>query len=316
MEALHQEKRREKKHTLLFVLLLAAAILALGWSGAIYWRIRADDAREKLTAERFRAYASVPAEEKRAADEAQEEPRKEEKRVFSSDSPLPVVLPEPSRENAAEKAVQSGADSAKIPDEAARVDFDAVIREAPDTKSWIRIPGTKIHYPVVQASDNDFYLTHGPDGVLSRSGAIFISCENADDFSDPNTILYGHRMNSGTMFADLHKFLDRSFLQQNPDVFLTQPDGTVLRYEVFCVRTVHAASGDEAYRTSFAGEEDFRAWQTRKRSGVEATRPEVRSAEEKYLTLSTCLEGHGEKRLIVEARLAGRHETQNLNSNE
>lgn len=199
-----------------------------------------------------------------------------------------------------------------VPEGAAVVNFPAVLEEAPDTRAWIRIPGTNIHYPVVQAADNEYYLTHGPDGTLSRSGAIFLSAANAPDFTDRNTVLYGHRMNSGTMFAQLHRFTSQDFLRSNPYIHITRTDGTVLTYEIFLVQKVPAGGNSAAYTQQFAGDKAFSDWLLRKRSGVLCARGSAVAAGSRVLTLSTCVRGDGNTRLVVQACLrneTGRKET-------
>ena len=75
------------------------------------------------------------------------------------------------------------------------VDFETLQKENPDIYAWITIPGTDIDYPVVQDStDNTYYLNHAADTSLSDSGAIYSEKENAKDFDDYLTVLYGHNM--------------------------------------------------------------------------------------------------------------------------
>ena len=82
----------------------------------------------------------------------------------------------------------------------------------PDVYAWIDVPGTEISYPVLQsAEDNSYYLEHTIEGEKTLPGAIYSENYNSKDFSDYNTILYGHNMRNGTMFAGpLHDFEDPS----------------------------------------------------------------------------------------------------------
>lgn len=113
------------------------------------------------------------------------------------------------------------------------VDFETLQKENPDIYAWITIPGTDIDYPVVQDStDNTYYLNHAADTSLSDSGAIYSEKENAKDFDDYLTVLYGHNMKDGSMFAGLHKYEDKTFLKDHKDLTIYTPD-SILKYRIF-----------------------------------------------------------------------------------
>ena len=84
-----------------------------------------------------------------------------------------------------------------------------------DTIGWITIEGTSIDYPIVQASDNCYYLTHDCNCNESKYGSIFMDCHNAADFSDNHTILYGHNMENGSMFHDLNEYSSHVFFDEH-----------------------------------------------------------------------------------------------------
>lgn len=88
------------------------------------------------------------------------------------------------------------------------VNLEAAQEVNGDIVAWIHSPDTVIDYPVCQGEDNVYYLSHLADGTYNRNGCLFIDCENAEDFSDDNTIIYGHHMASGKMFATLIKYAD------------------------------------------------------------------------------------------------------------
>ena len=66
----------------------------------------------------------------------------------------------------------------------------------PDVIGWISIPGTVIDYPIVQTDNNDYYLDHSITGTYLKSGSIFVDYRNESDWSDKNTIIYGHNLAS------------------------------------------------------------------------------------------------------------------------
>jgi len=70
----------------------------------------------------------------------------------------------------------------------------------------------------MQWTDNDYYLTHLPDGRNSKYGSIFLDYRNDSGFNDQNTLIFGHRMSSGAMFGNLGKYKDQSFYDRNPTV--------------------------------------------------------------------------------------------------
>jgi len=105
------------------------------------------------------------------------------------------------------------------------LNFDALLVLNPGIVGWIVVPGTEISYPIVQGTDNERYLWHTISGERNNSGAIFLDYRNAVDFSDPLTIVYGHNMRDGSMFAPLHGW--------DGDYFIVHtPCGTML-FEVF-----------------------------------------------------------------------------------
>jgi len=87
-----------------------------------------------------------------------------------------------------------------------QIDFDALKAINPDIVGWLYCAGTPINYPLVQGSDNDYYLHHLYNRKPNKSGCLFIDFANVPDFTDHNTVIYGHNMKSGAMFAVLEKY--------------------------------------------------------------------------------------------------------------
>lgn len=113
------------------------------------------------------------------------------------------------------------------------IDFEAIQAINEDIYAWITVPGTNVDYPIVQDPENDaFYLDHGPNRESSVSGSIYTEKRNLKDFMDFNTILYGHNMKDGSMFASLHRFHDRKFFDDNRDIWVYTPEH-VLHYDIF-----------------------------------------------------------------------------------
>ena len=92
------------------------------------------------------------------------------------------------------------------------VDFDQLRQQNEDVTAWLYLPDSVINYPVLQHGDNDYYLTRQIDGSYNKNGSIFMDYRNASDFSDRNTIIYGHHMRTGNMFGKLVNFKKRQLL--------------------------------------------------------------------------------------------------------
>jgi len=112
------------------------------------------------------------------------------------------------------------------------IDFEALLEINEDTIAWVYVPGTLIDYPVVISKDNYDYLEHGFDGKQNWYGTPFMDMGNSPDFSDRNTVIYGHNMNDGTMFAGLHKFKDMEFFEETREIKLYTIEG-MRTYEIF-----------------------------------------------------------------------------------
>ena len=113
------------------------------------------------------------------------------------------------------------------------IDFDSLTAQYPDIYAWIRIPGTKVDYPIVQREgDNGYYLNHTIDGRKRTEGSIYTEDYNSKDFEDANTVIYGHNMKNGSMFKTLHKYKDKQFLLDNSEIYIYQKD-RVLKYKIF-----------------------------------------------------------------------------------
>jgi len=155
------------------------------------------------------------------------------------------------------------------------VDFDALKQINADIVAWIRIPGV-LDYPVVQGTDNSYYLHHTFRREYNIAGSIFLDARNTTDFSDSKNIIYGHNMRDGSMFHVLRKFQDLDFYQATREIWLYLSDGSVQVYEIVGCEEVKAAG--KSYELGNGNE------------------------DEKELILSTC-SSRSEWRVIVRGKL-------------
>lgn len=181
------------------------------------------------------------------------------------------------------------------------LNLDALQEVNPDVLGWILIPDTLVNYPIVQSRDNHFYLNRTWDGKSNSVGSIFLECNNAPDFADFNTIVYGHNMNDGSMFAQIRKYRNQAYWEEHPFVYI-RTDAGVFRYEVFSAYQTPVDSN--TYRLSFSSEEDRDAFLTEALENSRIDAGVVPEATDRILTMSTCSGGGYSTRWVVHARLS------------
>ena len=180
------------------------------------------------------------------------------------------------------------------------VDFERLREINPDVVAWIYCKDTAINYPVVQGADNDYYLHFLFDKKRNSSGSIFMDYRNMRDFSNRNTIVYGHRMNNGSMFASLLGYKEQSYYELHPFLELYTPDGFYI-IEVFSAYTTSAQG--EYVCLDFADDVAFEAYlqEIKAASKIEIDVPI--SAEDRVVMLSTCEKGADTLRFTVQCKL-------------
>ena len=177
-------------------------------------------------------------------------------------------------------------------------DFTYLTEINSEVVGWIQIPGTKINYPIVQGSDNEYYLTHTFSGTENSSGAIFLDCAISAGLEDKNPIIYGHNLKSGAMFSRLNRYARREFWDANPYLYITTPQGQ-RRYQIFSAYQTDA--GADIYYFGFGSDDVFQEYLDRIRSyslydaGISVT------SEDSIITLSTCA-NDTDQRFVVHAK--------------
>lgn len=227
-------------------------------------------------------------------------------------TPVPTQTPVPTVPaiDAVEFTGEWDGDAARIPegvmlDMANPIDFKKLQAINPDLYAWIRIEDTVIDYPIAQREGDDrYYLRRDLYGEHRTAGCIFTEDENSRDFTDPNTVIYGHNMRNGTMFKGLHKFEDKTFFEEHPFVYIYTPD-RVLVYEVFAAYTYDdrhiLSSFDFKDENVFA---DYLEDVVHVRSfGAHVRNDLSLSAGDRIITLATCSGGRPDNRFLVQAVL-------------
>lgn len=191
------------------------------------------------------------------------------------------------------------------------IDFDSLTEKNDDIYSWIYIPDTNINYPVCRhATEDNFYLEHDIYKNYSYSGAIYSQFCNDREYNDRVTVLYGHNMADGSMFADLHKFKDKDFFDKNKYMYIYTPDRK-LTYEI-----VSAFAYDDRHIINtfdFSNDavfKDYLSMIKNPRSVSSNTRDDVLlDIDDKIVVLSTCLNS-GEGRFLVQGVLVNDGKTE------
>jgi len=165
------------------------------------------------------------------------------------------------------------------------VDFSSLEKINPDVVAWLTSEDTEIDYPVVLGTDNDYYLRHLVTGGRNKLGAIFMDYRNHGDFSDKNTIIYGHNMKDGSMFASLTKYKNQSYYDRHPAMVLYTPDDDY-KIELFAGITVDG--NHESIRFDFKNDHDFQSYidSLKKMSTFESNT--IVAADDQIVTLCTC----------------------------
>ncbi len=184
------------------------------------------------------------------------------------------------------------------------IDFAGLQEENPDIYAWIQIPETEVDYPVLQNEEDNYYLNRNVDGSQGYPGCIYSNNCNGKDFSDFITVLYGHNMKNGSMFAGLHQYKEDKFFEQNDTIYVYTEDARYT-YQIYAAVAysdvyipmnydVKQAESVESFCDSLEGYDD-----DRKQIRTELTETE----ENRMLVLSTCIANEGTKRYLVIGKL-------------
>ena len=176
------------------------------------------------------------------------------------------------------------------------VDLAGLKAKYPDVKGYIYAANTGISYAIVKGSDNSFYLDHGIDGSKNNNGAIFIETLCDENFGSQNTIIYGHHMKSGRMFAPLEKYKSQSYYDAHPYMYI-YTESQNYRIDLFagCVvegdADIYATSVDADTLANYVAKSTFKA--------------KIGTPTGKIVTLSTCdyTSGYSDPRYVVLGQL-------------
>lgn len=184
------------------------------------------------------------------------------------------------------------------------IDWEALNEENPDIYAWLTVPGTNINYPVLQHADDDsFYLMHNLDGSYGYPGCIYTEgTYNTKDFTDANTVMYGHKMKNGSMFAGLHDYREEAFFEENPYIFVYTPE-KAYGYEIFAAIQIDDRHILAGYNLDFPeAVVEYEEILLNASDGIKPT--EDIEAGDRLLTLSTCVsQSESDNRFLLQGKL-------------
>ena len=188
-------------------------------------------------------------------------------------------------------------ENVKISKNERKIDFKKLKSQNQDIAGWIYIRGTTIDYPIVQGKDNEEYLHQDFNKKKSSSGTIFLDNNCKKDFTSDNNIIYGHHMKNGTMFAQLLKFREKSFLKKHNEIMIFTPDRTIH----LKVISAYAQKAQNKIPVTFANDEQKKAYIKKIESMSEQTIKTSRINDSHIYTFVTCSYEGEDNRTYVHA---------------
>jgi len=170
-----------------------------------------------------------------------------------------------------------------------------------DTVGFLSVAGTNINYPVVQTTNNEYYLNRTFKRQQNSAGWVFMDYRNQADFTDSNTVIYGHSRLNGTMFSTLKNILKSTWVN-NKDNYVVRysSESENLLFQVFSVYTVPV----ESYyiQTKFSSTSSYMQWLNTMIGRSQHNFGTTVNEQDKVLTLSTC-GNTDDKRIVMHAKL-------------
>jgi sortase B len=181
------------------------------------------------------------------------------------------------------------------------INWDALREINPDIVGWVMIPGTRINYPIVQTTDNSYYLTHLFDRTPSDVGAIFLDYENDPNITGWNNMMYGHNLIDGSMFASLKEYQQKDYFDSHKKILLATP---AKNYTLDVVAILVCDDEDEVRRFGFTDKADFDAYVQMLLEYAVLSELDEGEIPENLYCFATCTDTNYAKRTVVCATLS------------
>ena len=193
----------------------------------------------------------------------------------------------------------------------ASVDLTELKQKNSDTVAWLKVGAVNLNLPIVQTTDNEYYLNHDIDKKPNKLGWVFADVRNNVEHIGENTVLYGHNAASEAMFGSLKGLLstDPDMKAQNEVIQFT----TGNREMVFEISSIYVTEYDDwkYVQTDFSDTEGKKAFidRMKEKNAAPIFDRKNLSVGDKFLTFSTCYGPAGTtERLVVHARLVAERE--------
>lgn len=178
-------------------------------------------------------------------------------------------------------------------------DWDALRALNADTVAWIIVPGTNINYPVVQGTDNSYYLYHLFDSTSSGSGTVFVDSEGSATLDGLNNIIYGHNMFDGSMFSDVLMYTSQEYFDNHRVVYLCTPQRN---YELSAIAAINVSADAPLREFNFKDQEAFTDYVSEILALPEASSPDLQTTiaeAESVYQLLTCETYDASRRIVL-----------------
>ncbi|MEZ4357514.1 MAG: class B sortase [Eubacteriales bacterium] len=273
-----KEAKKKKKNIILNVIIIIAVIGALISGYMIYTDVSEYQEGDNV-------YKDIASDYVTITDENQDS---------ETQSPEPSQSADNDGEDGNGSSGSSGSSSKYV------VDFNKLKKINSDIIAWIINDGTVINYPIVQGDDNTYYLTHLPNGTKNKLGSLFMDYRNSSDFSMRNTIIYGHHMKSGAMFASIVNYKKQSYYDKHPTMYLITPD-TKYRIDLF---SGYVSSVDEdSFTINFIDDYAFETFVKERKEKSDFESDVQVTASDRIITLATCTYEFSNARYVLYGKL-------------
>ena len=166
-------------------------------------------------------------------------------------------------------------------------DFEALKQENPNTVAWLYIGGTSINYPIVQTTDNKYYLTHNFEDKYNKAGWLFGDYRSNFTNLNRNTVIYGHNQSNYAMFGELKKLKEENWFEteENKYIYLD----TEMASYVFEIVSVYITTDNKYIKHGLSNDETYQEFldYILTNNTIESLSADI-SLHSKILTLSTC----------------------------
>lgn len=182
------------------------------------------------------------------------------------------------------------------------VDWDYLRSVNSNIVGWIYSPNTIINYPVVQTTNNDYYLNHSFKGEYSGGGAIFANYQSTIGNTLSNLIIYGHHMKDNSMFGSLKYYKDASYYQEHPTMYFLTPTQNY-RVDIICGHIVE--SGSSNFPILFRGADSYQEYLNKIVGSCSWSNATAATTSKQLITLVTCdyTSGYSDPRYIVQGSM-------------